>query len=199
MSSAGGASTPSRFSNMLTNYGDFGAMQRIAYQVITGSTVTDFDFQNIPQTYQDLVVVVNARTTAAATSSAFYFTPIISNQPASPCSRTILSSDGVTASSSRNTGQDTIFAGTVPAASATSGIFGSIKIDILNYANTSTFKTCLFRTAADRNGSGDTTLGVGLVRGTNGVARINISTFSGSVYWAVGSTVELFGVKASNA
>lgn len=200
LSTSGSSVTPSTiYPDLLAGYGDFGALQRIAYQTVTGSTTTDVTFNNIPQTYQDLMLVSYARSSDANTIRTMYITPYYSGIGSTVQSDTYLYGDGTSAASGRHTNQDGVFDGIVPGASATSGIFGVNVFHILNYANTSTYKTSLTRSAADINGSGQVRLTVALTRGTGGITTINCNFFSGSVYFAVGSTFELFGVKASNA
>jgi hypothetical protein len=69
-------------------------------------------------------------------------------------------------------------------------------IHIFNYANTSTNKTTLARFASDQNGSGFTALSVGLWRNTAAISSLNISTGNGSIFWAAGTTVNLYGIRA---
>lgn len=173
-----------------------GAVVPIAYTSLS-TGASDVYFSNIPSGYQDLMVVAYARRSDAATNAVIYISPQASSSPATAYSRTALAGDGSSASSARNSNQDAFFAGIVPAASATSGIFGSTVVHILNYANTSTFKTILSRGAYDLNGSGGTNLNVGLLRNTNAVNQIWIGTFSSATYVA-GSTFALYGIRGVN-
>ena len=199
MSAAGSVKVP-RVNHQSLNAGNqFGAMVPIQTITFTNSTTSDATFTNIPQTYQDLMIVGSARRTDAATTATIYVTPYYSGISASPQSTTILEGNGSTASSSRNSSQDGAFMASVPAASATAGIFGSIVWHCLNYANTSTFKTSISRAAADVNGSGTTRLAVNLTRGTGGITTVNCSTFSGSAFFETGSTFTLYGIRAANS
>lgn len=190
MSSAGGVTSETRFPNMLTNYGDFGALQRIAYQSVSG-TSNNTIFNNIPQIYQDLIIVANLRAAQSATLENFNVG--IVNQT-NIYSQTALKGDGASATSFRGTGQYFCYLGTVPAANATSGIYGAAVCHILNYRST-TRKTFLARTAADLNGSGEVYLSVGNVNYTSAITDLFVSTeFTNTT-----GTIELFGVKASNA
>ena len=173
-----------------------GALVPIASQTVTGSTTTDVTFTNIPQIYQDLMIVSYARRTDAATLANLFITPYYSGIPATPQSATNLISDGSTASSTRVSNQDAAYVGLVPANSATSGIFGSATWHCLNYANTSTFKTTICRSASDLNGSGNTRLTVNLTRGLSGITTVNCSTFSSSIYWVAGTTFSLYGIRS---
>jgi hypothetical protein len=142
------------------------------------------------------MLVSYARRTDAATQANLFITPYYSGITGSPQSTTVVSGDGSGASSFRYTNQDAMYAGGVPAASSTSGIFGAATWHCLNYANTSTYKTTICRSAFDLNGSGETRLSVNLTRGLLGITTVNCSTFSGSIYFAVGSMFTLYGIRA---
>lgn len=187
--------TKTDYPSMLAGYGDFGALQRIAYSAPSSTnTVT---FNNIPQTFQDLMVVAYVRSVTNNSTDALDFS--INNVTTGTLySATFLRGDGSTASSGRystNVGYPQAF---MPGATATASIFGSVIWHILNYTNTSTFKTVLNRTAVDLNGSGRAELAVNLYRSTNAITRLDLFCDSGANF-ASGSTVALYGVRASAA
>ena len=196
LSGAGSVKTGRTLYASMNAGNQFGAMVPIASSTVTGSTTTDVTFTSIPQIYQDLMLVCYARRTDAATQANLFISPYYSGISASPQRATILSGDGATASSFRYANQDGGFGAGVPAASSTSGIFGATTWHCLNYANTSTFKTSICRSAFDLNGSGETRLSVNLTRGLLGITTVNCSTFSGSAYFAVGSMFTLYGIRA---
>lgn len=182
------------YPSMLAGYGDFGALQRIRYGALSSAGI---DITNVPATYQDLFLVLQLRSTAAVTttSSILYFN---GDASATNYSRTTLQGDGSSASSSRDVNYSQLyFADGTPGANSTANIFSVVTINILNYANTSTFKAVLMRTAADLNGSGITNLVAGLWRSTSAINRLSAGAVSGS--YATGSTFALYGVKASAA
>jgi hypothetical protein len=164
-----------------------GAVVPIGYYSITASTT----FFNIPQNYQDLMVVYNTRDTTAATGATLTF--YLNADGANNYSYTSLNGDGSSATSARTTNQGAFVQLLHPGANATSGIFGSNIVHILNYANTSTYKTVLTRTAEDLNGSGNTRLTSGLYRSTSGITAISAHSTSGS--FASGSTVSIYGIR----
>lgn len=181
------------YPSMLAGYGDFGAMQRIGYQAPTG--VTSVTFSSIPQTFQDLFVVGFVRSTQAATSDNHYFR--INGDTATLYSRTLLEGDGSSAYSQRDTTVAQTYIGAIPAASATSGLFDSFTLHLLNYTSTTTFKSGLTRFANDRNGSGYTNLVAHCYRSTAAITSLTL--FNGSSNFASGSTFALYGIKASAA
>ena len=183
------------YPSMLAGYGDFGALQRIGFYT-SASTFGTYTFTNIPQTFQDLRIVMFARDTNTGGAIAGNYMGFNGDVSATNYSVTTLSGNGSSASSSRNTNAGTFVAGVMPTASATSGVYAGQVIDILNYANTSTFKTMISRSAADVNGSGETRMTVGLWRNTAAVTSIIFGANSG---YAGGSSFALYGVKASAA
>ena len=171
-----------------------GAVVPIAYGVGNG-TSNGITFTNIPQTYQDLMIVVNYRSTAAVTLDLLYL--YANNVTNGNYSSTLLNGDGSSATSTRLTsdyyGSQ---CGSTPGASATSGIFGSAIIHILNYTNSSQYKTAITRSASDLNGSGKTQLAVSLLRGTGAITSVSPFVYGNSGNIATGSTVTLYGIRS---
>jgi hypothetical protein len=197
LSAAGGPKTSRiNYPTMNANNGlQFGAMVPIASYTASGS---DFcQFLNIPQIYQDLMVVIYGRT--ANTSNGFGTAQLFgayANGDASSCSATSLRGDGSSATSTRVTGQPQFSAGALPNGNATSGIFGSATMHILNYTNTTTFKTILTRSAFDMNGSGGTWLTASLYSKTPAITSLTIydPAIAGNAF-AAGSTATLYGIR----
>ena len=182
------------YPSMLAGYGDFGALQRIGYSALSGNGT--FAFNNIPQNFQDLRLVISARSTVSATQDQI--AGLFNSDGNTRYSFTLLSGNGSSAVSQRGTNQTFWRIGTIPGATSTSGIFGAMTVDILNYANTSTFKTSICRSAADLNGSGESRLDVVLYQFTGAITSISFNPLAASGFTA-GSTAALYGVKASAA
>jgi hypothetical protein len=169
-----------------------GAMVPIGSINIVSNTQAQFlSFTNIPQTYQDLMLVLSMRGARAVSNINFHVT-IASGQF---FSGTTLYGDGATAASSRFSNGFDPTDGSVPAASGSAGVFGSAVTHILNYSNSSNFKTTLTRWASDVTGGGTTGLYANLVRVTSAVTSLNVYTDFAD-YWAAGTTVTLYGIKA---
>ena len=150
-------------------------------------------FSNIPQIYQDLMIVIKGRSTQSAIWSGINFF-LNADGTTSNYSRTRLQGDGSTNSYRDNSSSGAGAAmDCITGANATSGVFSSHITHILNYANTSTYKTMLSRTAMDANGSGYVYLWVNLWRSTSAVSSIQLNTYSGN--YDTGTTIELFGVR----
>lgn len=169
-----------------------GAVVPIATHTLSSPAGT-FSFTNIPQTFQDLMIVATSREIVAAGNfSSFYLSSNLST--GNVYSQTLLYGDGASALSSRATAKSYAdLLGYMPGTSSTTGVFGSAIFHFLNYANTSTFKTYLGRTVSDVNGSGYTTLGANLIANTGAITSINLS---GTNNLAAGSSATLYGIKA---
>lgn len=179
------------YPSMLAGYGDFGAMQRIAYQTGTG-TSGEFAFANIPQTYQDLMIVINVATATSTTGYPYFYINTYAT-PAPSWSR--LYGNGSSAISDRanqaGSGNVMNYSYQLLDQTPTSSV-----IHILNYANTATFKTILARGAGDKNGSGSTSLTVNQSNSTLPITSINIATFA-NCNFSTSSSISIYGVKAS--
>ena len=172
-----------------------GAVVPIAY-AYASSTTNSFSFSNIPQKYQDLFLVINARSDFSGNQSGV---SIYLNGASSTAgySVTSLYGDGASAISIRGTTSTPTYGFTfgdtaIPAASATTGIFGTIETNILNYANTSTYKTALMRSASDLNGSGRTWLTSALWANTSAITSFTVNTQGN---WVTGSSATLYGIR----
>lgn len=133
--------------------------------------------------YTDLVIVINASATGSDTPSLQFNGDTSTNY-----SRTFLFGDGSSASSGRNSNQSKmIFAG------IGTGISTQI-ININNYANTTTYKTVLYRAG---DSSAYTTAIAGLWRKTpEAITSITLNMFAAQSY-TTGSTFTLYGIKAA--
>lgn len=181
-----------------TKYTDFlaGNSQYDVSSMVPIATISNLSavaaFTNIPQGYQDLMLVFNGRTTRAVTTDDCLIR--FNNDGAGINSWTVLNGSGSSATSYRNaSGNSFIVAGTVAGASATTGMVSTIICHILSYANTTTYKTMLSRAANDMNGSGTTQLTVGLYRSTAAITRLDVTQYTG---YTATSTATLYGIKA---
>jgi len=170
----------------------YGAMVPISSTTLSSNGAIVFD--NIPQTFQDLFIVIQGRSTKSATTDVLDI--VYNGDFSANYSGTRLYGNGTSALSDRSTSAGAFFADYfLVGNSATAGIFSSNSISILNYANTSTFKTTLVRSAADQNGSGGTSLAVGLYRSTSGISRISLFPDATAAFLA-GTSITLYGIRA---
>ena len=166
-----------------------GAMVPIFSYVATSNS--NISFTNVPQIYQDLMVVVSTKD--AATSGNNVCLVLLNGDGASNYSMTRLYGDGSSGASDRAT--SATFGGWtfVPNNSVNSALFGSSIFHILNYTSSSTFKTILARGAADTNGAGTTSLITSLWRNTAAINGVLVATSNGGM--TTGSTVTLYGIR----
>ena len=174
-----------------------GAVVPIAY-AYASTTTGSFTFNNIPQNYQDLFVVVFGRTDIAATLPSGL--SIYTQQASATANYSVtgLYGNGSSAASNRSTTSTPTYGfqtstAILPGSTATSGIFGTVEAHILNYSNTTTYKTCLFRTAGDVNGSGGyINVSASLWQSTAAITSLTVGTYGNFV---AGSSAALYGVR----
>jgi hypothetical protein len=167
-----------------------GAVVPIAYASL--SSAGNISFTNIPQTYQDLYIVLSIKNQSATAQQncVFYLN---GDTATNKYSDTWLNGDGSSATSSRYTTSTGLYPyiGTIPDGSTSAP--ASFIVHILNYANTSTYKTVIARGAGDANGSGNTTLSVSLYQSTSGISQVLFG--GGGAILGAGTTMEIFGIR----
>jgi hypothetical protein len=164
----------------------------VPIQTITASgSVSDVAFTSIPSTYTDLYIVCQGRTANSVSEQAVQV--YLNNDFTGLGSFTELRGDGSSATSNRTTSTSGIRVGYFAGASAVSGVLGQCNFSIMNYANTTTYKTLIARGGV---ASSSTTAAVGLFRSTSAITSVGIATFGAGNYTA-GSTFTLFGISAA--
>lgn len=152
------------------------------------SAVTGITFSSIPQTYTDLVLVINASASTAA--NAWLNTNLTD---VSSLSGTRLYADGTGTGSARtSSGNDFVVFTAYDQVTTTAGAFNAI-LNFMNYSNTTTFKTIITR--SNNSGAG-VCAAVCLERKTGAITSIGIDMVGTGTY-SVGSTFTLYGVKAA--
>ena len=153
----------------------------------TASAASSYTFSSIPSTYTDLILVVTAKNSNAGTSAnnwRFQF----NGDTGSNYSDTFLTGNGSSASSSRDSSQAEIYWGASNQASNSDSV--SIA-HIMNYANTTTYKTMIAR---GNSAEAFTCASVGLWRSTAAINSIKI--YSGGASTFTG-TLTLYGIAAA--
>jgi hypothetical protein len=166
-------------------------MAKQAYEVIStqtlGSAVETVTFSSIPQTYTDLVVVINAFSSA---TSDLYLT--FNGDAGTNYSRTVLWGTGASAGTVRSSSANFIaltYYGRIWNNQGTSVHTASI----MNYSNTTTNKKVLARASSQQEGVEAT---VGLWSSTAAITSITFDLVSTRTF-SVGSTLTLYGIKAA--
>jgi hypothetical protein len=151
----------------------------------SSGNATSYTFTSIPQTYTDLILVVNGRTDDATTLAVQVGNGLADT--GSNYSFTYLVGNGSAASSGRGSNQ-TYGLGGDTATTQSNGI-----TQFMNYSNTTTFKTMVSRGAsADLN----TYAAVNLWRSTSAINTIKIGLASPR-YFINGATLTLYGIAAA--
>ena len=153
--------------------------EAIATYSSSGSS-TEFDFTAIANTYTDLVIIIDGKTTGGAT-----FACQVNGDGSSLYSSTRGYGSGSTTGSDRGSGARWDFS----IGSATDPL--NIILQFQNYSNTSVFKSVLCRSNNPLNYVGAI---AGLYRSTSAISSIKIYTTS---TFASGTSATLYGIKAA--
>lgn len=150
-----------------------------------GSSATSYTFSSIPNTYTDLVLVVNASTTTGNQNMRLNF----NSDTGTNYSDTELSGNGTTVTTVKDNNVAFMPIDNVAYAQAN---FNNIKIiNLMNYSNTSTNKVVLVRSD---NAATGVDMAVCLWRSTS---AINSITIGSTGTFATGSTFTLYGIAAA--
>ena len=159
--------------------------EKIATTTLTG-TASEISFASIPNTYTDIVMIVSGKSSSDDQIFLRYNTDTGNNY-----SETRLSGNGTSAASDRHSSVSFITMSRYGYPSNTAGENVSI-FQFMNYANTTTYKTCLSRVGI---ASGGTDAVVGLWRSTAAIDTIKISTSGFSTAtWQSGTTATIYGI-----
>lgn len=184
----GGTASAASASNTPT-----GAVVPIA--TATLSSAGGFDFNNIPQIYQDLELVIYAQYAGNGQFGNYMRLNGGTGQlNATSFGRLFVDASSNTVDQYPN--QSDFNLGNMPGVDSTNN-FAAIRFYFLNYRNTYSFKTILGRSTNDMNGSGFSFLTNGLSRMYSPITRIEFGT-SSYVNLSAGSTATLYGVKSAS-
>jgi hypothetical protein len=153
--------------------------------ITLGTAASSVTFSSIPQTYTDLVCVINGRTTADAGIVVQFNSDTASNY-----SMTAVYGNGSTVTSARQSNVSSIGVGGISSASQEQG---TNIIQINNYSNTTTNKSLLARA----NNSTFVQLRVGLYRSTSAITSCTLNA-DGTTFMT-GTTFNLYGILGANA
>jgi hypothetical protein len=151
-----------------------------------GTATNTVTFSTISGSYTDLIIVTNVKSTSTENMSMRFNSDTGSNY-----SRTVLTGNGSSAASTRQSNVTSI--GTDENGFFDGSNFNQAKIiQIMNYSNSTTYKTSLIR--SNRAQSGTDAI-VGLWRNTNAITSITLG--GNSLNFATGSTFTLYGILAA--
>jgi hypothetical protein len=152
-------------------------------KVTVGTAVSSITFSSIPSGYTDLEIVINGNAVSDNGTGIEY-----NGDTGTNYSTTVLYGDGSAAGSARASNATKLDLGRVNGSNSTS------IIKVMNYSNTTTYKTTIGR----GNTNGLTIAGVGLWRSTAAINAIKIyaNSVGSSQNFAVGTTFSLYGIAA---
>jgi hypothetical protein len=166
------------------------------------SAATSVTFSSIPSTYTDLVLVTSSKSAPSPASDDIRIYITLNNDASSGLySGTVLYGNGTSALSYRETGRNQVDNSIQSATNATAG-YAIFTYNIMNYANTTTFKTVLQRSGSNSNNTPSYNAAgtaVSLWRNTNAITRVDAVAQGGAsvVGFAIGSTFTLYGIRAA--
>ena len=155
------------------------------YEPIATTTVTasssDVVFTSIPSTFTDIVLITNANQSVNFASLSIRF----NSDSGSNYSDTILLGDGSATASARQSNVTSMRTGLMGTT------IGTNILHVMNYANTTTYKTVLSRGNVAGN---QVRAGVGLWRSTAAITSLTIVLPSGETFTG---TFTIYGIKAA--
>jgi hypothetical protein len=164
----------------------------VTYEVISknvlGSNTSSITFSTIPQTYTDLVMIINGGNTDAVQPGIRF-----NGDSGSNYSRQNVTGNGATAAATAGQNDSLIQFGWD--AYLTSAYTYNAVINVPNYSSTNTTKAVLGRSNNANTGS---TLTVGAWRSTSAITSMTLLQSYGSGLFLTGTTFTLYGIKAGS-
>lgn len=154
----------------------------IATQTL-GSAAATVTFSSIPSTYTDIVIIISG-TVSNDTNAYMRF----NGDSSSLYSSTELYGNGSSAGSGRDTNNTRVGIGNLYSSGQNTTI-----INLMNYANTTTYKTHISRESSPTN---LVEANVGLYRSTSAISSVVFSLLS-TYTFSTGTTFTLYGIKAA--
>lgn len=164
-----------------------GSYESIATVTVGVGGSTTVQFTSIPSTYKHLQVRGIIRLSEAAIDN---WATVSGNSIAIGHS---LIGSGTAASSVANTGTNSAWFSDTVANSSTANVFNGFVLDILDYANTSKYKTYRSLWGYDANGSGYVGITSNLDNSTTAISTLTFATRSGGGYRQY-SSFALYGI-----
>ena len=168
--------------------GDYESIQTVT---VGGGGAANVEFTSIPAGYSHLQVRGIARGTTADTLVLVRVQ--LNSDTGNNYARHNINGDGSSAVSVADASQPVGGVGNISAANASASIFGTVVLDILDYANTNKYKTIRSLSGNDRNGAGTVGLFSSLWMDTNAITSVKLFPAAGN--FAQHSTFALYGIK----
>jgi hypothetical protein len=168
-----------------------GTMKKIQTVTVGVNGQAAIDFNNVPQTYDDLVILISPRSIANSISSNLFVQ--FNNASTGHSDRYFGGSGSTTFTGTVLSNNNRVFIGDINANTSTSNIFGSTSVYITNYKSSS-IKSLLIDSVGENN---DSTAYSEIISGQfNGsaITSIKIMIGDGSTLFMQHSTATLYGI-----
>lgn len=165
----------------------------IAETTVGSGGTTSVTFSSIPDTYKHLQIRAITRGSYADVET--FFTLRLNSDSGSNYSNHVLNGNGTSAASVAYTSRTWFALSYIPGSTATSNIFGGSIIEILDYADTSKYKTARILSGVDRNGGGVVALSSGVWMSTSAISSIEIDDHPNGGNLAQYTSFQLYGIK----
>lgn len=167
--------------------------EKIASNTVSGSSVATITFNSIPSTYTDLVLIGSAQSAGSGRDSIGI---AVNGIGSGIYSRTYLEANGTAVTSGRQNAQIRIVSDYIMGTTGTPD-FGIYTWNFMNYSNTTTKKTVLFKGGNTQvSGGWNASAMIYLVDITSAITSLTINTMNGPNL-NVGTTFTLYGIKAA--
>ena len=170
-----------------------GAYDALATVTVPSGGISSITFAGIPTGYKHLQIRLIGRTNRSDQNGDFFQTTFNGDTSAN-YSWHFLNGNGSSVGAVAGANASMMETNRIPGSLIGSNIYGTIIIDILDYANTNKFKTVRSLGGWDGNGSGEVYFNSGNWRNTAAVTSITLNN-SGSRTIQEYSSFALFGVK----
>jgi hypothetical protein len=177
-----------------SRYSITGSYESIATVTVGSGGSSTITFSSIPSTYTHLQIRALARTAGSSTGGTSW--ALRYNSASSNYARHNISGDGSSASADNGTNETYGYLESLATGGLTASVFGSIVIDILDYANTNKYKTVRSLAGWDNNGSGRIVLTSHLYQSTSAISQIDITAGNTQDYVQY-SHFALYGIKGA--
>ena len=167
-------------------------LQPIYTQTVGSGGAASITFNNIPQTFTDLKVVISARSTQAAIVQSMPM-GFNANAAGAVFSQTWIVGDGLYVSSSRYGSNVNLYPFYINGANATANTFGNGEIYISNYSSTTTYKSIICDGITETNAASGLNIQLNAMLYSSNTAVSSITLY-GNPSFVQYSTFTLYGV-----
>jgi hypothetical protein len=175
--------------------GPYGAYDALATVTVGASSVSSIVFAGIPTGYKHLEIRGITRDNRATTGQDLGTIRFNGDAGTNYARHRLYGSGGGSPSSDGGSGQNAMFGFIGVHANNTAGFFGTGVFTILDYADTTKYKTLRGLTGDDQNGTGYIFLMSGLWMSTSAINSITLIPDSSSTGYVQYSSFALYGVK----